>query len=734
MPLLYRSEDDQLPRDFDDLFPDSIVFLYDPRIEHGSASIGNRFRLLDAGERLADIVILRGDASLLNAVDTDMLLSRLLKDTPTYVLAPAEGDPSAPTLSRPVWQAGQPEASSLLGADAIRILRHAEVNAILMHSDALWHGDEISHFELPSGQHASAFVRIAEALGDPFDIERMADWILPYLTENTIVLADTGGLMALLLQLRLIVLKRFGWDLTIDAFQQYPQAPIDINAVLPKVLARSRQNRHLLFLISVNSSGQLLNLVRGLVPEGIELSCLALCDTSGDTPEYLDYLCSEKVTRWPLQEDGKCEECAGRQITWRIDPRSYERIPYRGKPKALELNINRAEAHKDLWSAAQRTQAVHLHYTTGGVRGRHHAVYLDIPALLTDEAFRAGTIEKLGEFLAQSPPELVLIPQHTGTDALLTLLDETLAARTDLTPPKILAVNDGPFDDAARADIGPAKNIVILDDGVVSGSTVNSLRGRIYDVNQIHGHNAAVGIFAVVIRPHRAAVTKRLERRFRDGPRARIASTATILLPAGDPRSCPWCVESALLSSWSTQFTPREPLLTERILRLSSGEMGPPLLFGDGDERRGLLTQKAFWGDLDERTAFAAVTAAVLAIAVEVDAPDIDLAATYASLELLFDAYYDPIIKAAAFRNFQRRHIRFAAQDPKVNDWVKDERVDSSPGLLSELALAAATGKIPAAGVLDLLGRVDQTPLTAILPRLIDIGRSGAATPKASGT
>lgn len=729
MSLLYRSEDDQLPRDFDDLFPDSIVFLYDPRIEPTAGSIGNRFRQLDPGERLADIVVIRGDATLPDSVDGDQLLSTLLKDTTTYVMAPDPVSSAAPRLTSPAWKPDQADPSTTMGADATRVLCHAEVNAILLHSDALWHSDDTSHFELPSGQHASDFIRIAEALGDPLDIERIADWVLPHLTEQTVLLADTGGLMALLLQLKLLVLQRFGWDLTIDAFQQYPQTPIDIEDVLPKVVAGRRPDRHLLFLISVNSSGRLLNLVRSLTPPDVTLTCLALCDTSGSDQEGLSSLSTEQVTRWQLQEDGTCSECAGRQITWRIDRRSYERIPYRGEPKAVELDIRRAEANKELWSAVQRSEAVHLHYTTDGVRGRHHAVYLDIPALLTDTTFRSTTIDRLGEFLVEDPPELVLIPEHQGTPALQMLLSDTLDATSGLPRPIIHTIGDGPFDAAAAAVIGPARKIVILDDGIVSGSTVNALRSRVYDVNQVHGHNGEVGIFAVVIRPHRAAVLKRLKRRFRNGRRARIGWTANILLPAGDVRSCPWCVENELLKIWSNQFDPREPLLSQRIQWLSSGEMKSPLLLGDTDDRQGLLTAGAFWGDLDERTAFAAVTAGALAMAVEVDAPNDDLAATYASLELLFDAYYDPIIKAAALRTFQRRHIRFAAQDPKVNDWVKAERPDSSHGLLSELALAAATGKIPAEGVYDLLGRAEHCELVGLLTRLIEIGLSGGAAP-----
>ncbi|GAA3536727.1 hypothetical protein [Kribbella ginsengisoli] len=723
MPLVYRVAGDELSFDVEDLFSDHLIMLYDPRLEQSTASVGNRFRALDAGERGADIVIFRGNAECTPLIERDELLPELLKDQDAYILAPRDTANSGPVLRRAVWSRhanGQPSP------DWTADLCQAEVSAMLYRSHAFWRATDRTHFELPSGEHADSFIRLGGALSEPVNVSRLADWLLPHVKDGTAILADTGSLLAVLLQLKLDAFERFGWRITIDTLRQYPRGRIDISDLLPVILPPLDASRSVLFIESVNASGRLLQTVSSLIGPDATFESIALCDTSGRSSVGLKPLSTQAILRWPVDTDGECERCIEGASVVQIDPSTYERVAANeGRPNGIELNKDRAGRHEPFWSAVQRTQAVRLHVNTSGApaESRHHAVYLDIPKLLTDRQFRARAIEKLSAFITTFGPDLILIPEHSGTEALESLLKATIENETPqfVGVPVALVKDTSLSPDAARI-VGPAQRILILDDAVLTGSTAKWLRQRIYQANQIHHGSAEVGLFAVVFRPKDFEVRVMLRRTFTTQQGVSIDSVEDIYLPSG--KACSWCLEQKLLTRWSNSFRPPNPLLYDRAKRLDA-ELSPPLLFGDGPERVGLFTENAFWGRLDERVAFAAVSAAAQELALEVAKPIEPALQSYASLALIFSAYYDPIIKAAAFRTLQRNQIHHSQHDAKITEWLRGERGDSTPGYLSELTLAAATGKIPDIAVRELLDKADQSELTLLLKKLLATALDG---------
>ena len=68
-------------------FPDHRVILFDPRVERGSGSIGERWRQLDTAKRTVDLIILRGSTEDFAAsAEQDTLLRDTVADVPVITL------------------------------------------------------------------------------------------------------------------------------------------------------------------------------------------------------------------------------------------------------------------------------------------------------------------------------------------------------------------------------------------------------------------------------------------------------------------------------------------------------------------------------------------------------------------------------------------------------------------------------------------------------------------------
>ncbi|TMC46450.1 MAG: hypothetical protein E6J20_21055 [Chloroflexi bacterium] len=286
---------------------------------------------------------------------------------------------------------------------------------------------------------------------------------------------------------------------------------------------------------------------------------------------------------------------------------------------------------------------------------------------------------------------------------MVELLEEAYTSIGDTADPRpaIVRVPDGPLSDQADAILGPARRILVLDDALVTGATLSTLRGRIYDANQLRQHAAEVGAFVVVLRPADERAVQRLARRYRDAESGvQVGYAERVYLP--DDQECPWCKEIGMLERAMIRPGGRHGWIEERR-ESALGEVIPPLLPGARSGGAPLYTERAFFGRLDQRTAFAAVCAAVWEDCLEVDGHENSIVPHYVDLELLFDAYYDPIIKVAALRTLHRRHVRMPGMDWRIDKLIRSERVDEPSAYYYELALAAASTTVPERGVLELL-------------------------------
>lgn len=723
MPIAYIRDGNEFPSYFDNLLQNQTVLLFDARLERRPGTIGNAFRTLDPAERSVPVVVFRGDSDLVRQVETDPVLRSLLGQTEVYVLAALKDDTEdrGPRLHVIGWSRsprGLWTADSGVSQAAVADLCSAEVYALLMHWEAIWIADDAIHFELPSGLHADAFVRIAEALADPLDVLRIAEWILPYIQPETVVLADTGGLLALLLQIQILAKERFNWSLRIRTLQRYPKAPVDVQAIMPAIESIGG-HKHILLIVSVNSSGKLVRMLKTLMAdEGF--TSVALCDTADSDQQAITALTRHVVRRWEPNDDGNCPECENKHM-FLIDGRSYERVPYMGKPEEVELTVAQAAANREFWDAVARVSAARLHWdVVQGTRSvRHHAIYVDMPTLLTDPIYRERARQSLVNALGEFQPKLIVLVKHESIEMLRDLLAESMVNVPGSALTKIVNVAVDQFYEMELDDVVDVDRIMLLDDSIVTGVTISRLRERIYRLNQLRGKNADVAAFAILARPKTDLDMRRVRNAFRTVTRSLLFFVDYVHLPRPGRDHCPWCKELSDLRRWSEGLTDGASVVDLRVRTLSQGGLTSPILMGDDELQSSLYTENSFWGRLDEVSAFCAVSSAMLKIANDIDHKNVDMRQRHLNLRVVFD-YWDPILKSASLRTVTRRHMLRASTDPNIGRYIDEiDPRDCTPGLLTELAYATVSGKVPAAAVLNLLRRCEDSEHIRMLQSII---------------
>ena len=355
-----------------------------------------------------------------------------------------------------------------------------------------------------------------------------------------------------------------------------------------------------------------------------------------------------------------------------------------------------ASAHKDFWETADRWEAVRLHAavvqgplgTGENVDGditpapiKRRDIVIDVVKLLADDSFRDSVCNALASF--QPRCDLVVVPSHGASEVLLDL------ARSIYPNPKTVFLERRNRAELVEKLRG-SRRILILDDAVVSGTTVRSIHRMIQDI--IHqwpveerDPSYTISVFVVIGRPQSEAAWKRLEDSLRqDNERSYLGCHTKLLIPDGQ---CPWCDERSRLRRAQANISPPivagspdtdtrvegditvSEYVEERLRRLNprqdariTGLAHSIFLCGaDGEyESNDTLTSHSLFGEaLHEATAYAAVACAMHTIRVEQNLAVQGQQGTawHWDIVRIITAYHDPIIQAAFLR---------AAQPPEL--------------------------------------------------------------------
>jgi len=207
---------------------DGSLIVIDPRIERGAEDLGERLR--GPMQKYApEAWVIRGSsADFEELLDGDPILPDLARRAGVPILGLTGSHDESdrrPRLWKPAW------CELTAPSPSLDELRQAELLGILEASRAIHRLDRF-HYILPSRYHAGEFIRLADALQDPIDTVRIADWLLPYLREDSWAIADTGTLLPLLFALRAEARDRFGYDIHVANLSEYPADYISMDDLL----------------------------------------------------------------------------------------------------------------------------------------------------------------------------------------------------------------------------------------------------------------------------------------------------------------------------------------------------------------------------------------------------------------------------------------------------------------------------------------------------------------------
>lgn len=694
----------------EDELPEHNVVLFDPRLERSFESLLNRMRMQDFSRGGLDLLIVRGShPGIVTEVENDEAFAEYMAGVPTVVLAGGhDAAAPAPVLLHPAWS-----APGDLDLDPVA-LRRPELDAMLHRSTAIFH-HEGCHYDLPSSAvHAERFIRLADALQDATDLVRISDWLLPLLGPDAGLVADTGTLLGLMAVVRDEALRRFGWDISIATLDEYPRSAEAVEDLINNFSVAGW--RKLVFLISVNSTGAVARYVSA---HHADARIIALCETAPSSEQRADRASDDAhifvehpVERWRVGEDRRCTQCGDLQLL-HIHPETYEfTADLRWTPTGFAHEQLRAE--KDFWAAADLTDAVDLHVDhalSSGAREdvRHLSVSLDIAALLTDPSFSARAQELLRGY---PKPGVVLIPDHAATGALRQLAQSVWDIPVHSIPL-------GPITSPVREDVEVVSDVLIMDDVVITTQTLFGLRTAVYDVAREAQRDVRVWSFVVVARPPSLAIWKRLRQRYMadvgTGTRSLLACVQELELPPPGHANCPWCRERVLLQRTLGKL--EEPALgrarrREEILRRTP--LRPPLGLGGIEDHE--VTVGAMIGELRPRAAFAAMVAQGQHIKNHLESRRRFAEIFYFNIELLLSAIFDAAMFGGILRTLDPRSVRDPAREIDLAACLADK--DWTGGMLAELAIAAAEGKLPADGVLRYLEGEDSDGTLSMLRAL----------------
>lgn len=671
------------------------------------------------------------------------------------------------TVGRPpkiIWSSVSPEPASAEDAEATLLGRalRVELRTLLDAGHAIWRPTDY-HYQLPSGEHAGAFIRVGDAFRSPRDVRVLTSWIAARLRDQMAIAADSATLVPLITDLQ-AVMGGQGWTPgRVEMLDEYPRTRLDIaRAVQP--LAQSPGG--ILGLLSVNSSGRYRGLMQEVLadcaPDNWSLVVLVDKTSSGydrdlaSIPSGSDV---DRVATWTSVRDQALDQVEAGRCAWcrdnlrapvvRIDPRSFEAVALPGEAFMMPDTVA-ARATLGFWENCFATAAIGVQCDPASgaslvarPKSTLMAVRIHLDRLLSDPEKLVATIatrvtdiqrsaaSRQGNHLDQRKPL-----DFTGCDAVLVSADERRLPGYDalyagLVP--ILSLGSAPLlqmhpVDSAPAEIDDCTNVVILALGNVTGWSMRQMMLAVRDRWQ-GKHDRTLSGVVINTRPSARREWINLTRSFEN----RLDAIWETYLPWGSPlddeavQLRQFATEEVLegLSEEARAFAEDRrlicgPRVREWIERLHEVDEDPgnvpdprALFWGSppaGTGRARVRNQSLYGFEVDAITAYAAVGAAMHSSRLRSASQDPRQAVF--EMPAVSRSYYDAIILACILRWAQPQECGWGGDDREASRVMTEllartQEEGDRKILLPELLLAAAQGKVPHPAAQELVSEAE---------------------------
>jgi len=490
-------------------------------------------------------------------------------------------------------------ALALVGSDGITETARPELIAAACQGDLLsvlhsarefcyLRATKSHHFISPSGRHCSLFLRVGDAIRSVDALERLAFWLLPQIANADAVIIDSWTICSVVLRCLSLLNSRIAFD-CLAAHPRFESS--SAAAAIDRLVSPLPPNPKVACIVSVTSSGSFEDFIERIVlavNRPLELKITNIYGFAGRPSKTSTVLCRlpEQVENYSAI--GECKFCQDGSEAIQIDPRLY----YFRDRKEIEKPLKPAhfsESRQSCLDLADLSGALRVHRgDNSGGSTKHHAFNIDVPTVLEKEQFRNQCVEV---FRSLAPhPSVIVAPDHDAGKLIAAIAREVLRAQVvvhnTLRPTLGMAAQD-------RGMLEQAKSVLVVDDVLNSGKR---LRDYNRSLREHFGHIESVAYFVVVARPESNDELKRTENALRVGHRwkSSFQYLQRLFLPRWGVDQCPWCQEYQFLSLVSERLSVPPKWLSERLSRLSEGDLGitgEPLFLLPGVSSRSLASQ-----------------------------------------------------------------------------------------------------------------------------------------------
>jgi adenine/guanine phosphoribosyltransferase-like PRPP-binding protein len=737
---------------------DSIFYIPIPRWADLYQLENQIYHLTRYSQRAFDAIVLRAhqfesDFLLSDTDEVKSLIDRIsfrIEGRPIWVLRWLEGEHSL-TKIIPNAYAGNENTIDSSPFDGQELdpefvnylvwgLRQAEMMSWTVQRGALLPKTDACHYVGPNKSHYGSFLRVGVITRSVDVLDAIAFWLLPFLykspSKNSLILLDSWTILSVGLNLQRYA-EESGYIQAhprgmIECLHDYDEDSDDLLRRLKCLGKAVGEFSEIILIVSVSSSNRLaVRLSDACRNGGWNIDVISLFSsnvderTNGDgkivhfeaneanlelsgsrQPEEYKYLCS-LGSDFYRHDASTCPIClSGHTDVIRIEPSTYL-LETTAATNLTAIGIKFVTESNGFFGAYAGTKCVSVHRSQHS-SNRHHMIFIDVNVLMRESHFRSKV-----ENLVASCKELfdvVLTPNHEAAICLSTFVAEISGKQLVICDQQNLGELE-----ATKKNSLIGKRILLVDDVIISGSTLRSYRSYLrregFTVEGFELH-----FLAGVARPTSEAIFAGIRDMIH--PRGNFRWVEKMLLPDWHERQCPWCVEreaielgmesiDAVINSVDLQDR------YERLMDTDSGLLDNLFLFWsnaeDCEKLLSLGPNSIFKGreskPLTQVELFVSVANAIQVMRSEGLLNEVfttPIAKIIDPEKSLTIRYYDRVITACILRATKNHDVLAPNVDARLIAITNEMLADSSASeLISEVLFAIAVGKLPSASELD---------------------------------